>query len=193
MLNKNFCLVLDEHVEPSKTLNVLTQWIRRVYKNIREGVLLLIDFSKVISEERVIMGEQTKEITTKKTLFEAMADTFLQTSVITSVEDFMEALNDRETQGSTYMGNCIAIPHGQNDSVIKSGLAICRLDNPIEYQSCGEKGLIKFVFMFAIEKSKAGTEYLKILAELARMLMDQDFINKIESASNEKSILKSFI
>lgn len=152
----------------------------------------MTDFSKIISEDRILLGAATKDITDKETLFENLTNTFLKTAIIQSSKEFLEALEYRESQGPTYMGNFIAIPHGQSDKVAKSSLAICRLDKPIEYESHGEQGLVKFIFMFAIEKSKAGTDYLRMLADLSRLLMNEKILSGIESATNERAIIDLF-
>ncbi|MDM8213050.1 PTS sugar transporter subunit IIA [Enterococcus hirae] len=149
----------------------------------------MTDFSKIVSKERILIGDDTSNIKTKRELFYSMAETFLKSEIIKSVPEFLASLDERENQGSTYMGNYIAIPHGDSDTVKSSSLSICILNNPIEYSSYGESGLVKYIFMFAIEKSTAGTVYLKMLADLARQLMDENFIKKIESASNDREIV----
>ncbi len=88
------------------------------------------------------------------------------------------------------MGNFVAIPHGLSAEVSRSSLAICVLDEPIEYNSYGETGLVKYVFMFAIEKKKAGTTYLKILSNLARLLANEEFMKELTNAKYPEDILK---
>lgn len=136
------------------------------------------------------MNCQTVGISTKKDLFEFMTATFFNTGIIQSSEAFINDLYIRETQGSTYMGNFVAIPHGLSEEVSQSSLAICVLDEPIEYNSYGETGLVKYVFMFAIEKTKAGTTYLKMLSNLARLLANEGFMKELTNAKYPEDILE---
>lgn len=169
MIN-GFCLNLDNH----KVVN------------------LSMDFSKIISSKRIVIGKEADEITNKEQLFLKLADTFLQTNVIQSKTEFIQSLNYRETLGSTFMGNFIAIPHGESDKILNSSLAICKLNTPIDYESHGENGSVKYIFMFAIEKSTAGTNYLRMLADLSRLLLKEHVLSGIESATNEKDIIRVF-
>lgn len=150
------------------------------------------NFTQIINQNQIIIGEEADLITSKDILFEALADKFLKTGVIQSQSDFIDALNYREKIGTTYMGNFIAIPHGESKTVTQSSLAVCKLNHPIKYESFGESGSIKYAFMFAIEKSEAGTKYLRMLAELASLLMNEDFLQKIESASSSGEIYNIF-
>ncbi|HLR72325.1 MAG TPA: PTS sugar transporter subunit IIA [Pseudogracilibacillus sp.] len=149
-----------------------------------------MDFSKIVTKDRILMNQKTKPIKDKKTLFELMANTFHDSGIIQSTESFIKDLNLREEQGPTYMGNFIAIPHGLSEEVKQSSLAICILDDPIEYSSCDEKGLVKYIFMFAIEKSKAGTTYLKILSNLARLLANEEFMANLTHAGAPEDVLE---
>ncbi|GAA3014307.1 PTS sugar transporter subunit IIA [Tetragenococcus solitarius] len=150
----------------------------------------MIDFPQIITKDRILMNGQTVGIQNKKDLFEFMTDAFFETDVIQSPETFINDLYVRETQGSTYMGNFVAIPHGLSEEVLQSSLAICILDEPIEYNSCGETGLVKYIFMFAIEKEKAGTVYLKILSSLARLLANEEFMKELANAKYPEDILE---
>lgn len=148
--------------------------------------------SDVLNQELILLDEETEGVQDKNDLFNIMADKFKKENIISSKESFVKALLKREGLGSTYMGNGIAIPHGKSEEVKRSSISFCRLNKEIEYESYGEKGSVKMVFMFAIEESKAGTEYLKLLSSLARLLMKNDFIQELDESRDKQDVIEAF-
>lgn len=145
--------------------------------------------SEVILPETVDLNHGSFQ--SKDDLFRHMVSLLHQSGKINSEEKFLKALYEREAMGPTYMGNFIAIPHGKSETVVSSGIAFCRCTEGGWYESCHEAGTVKLVFMFAIPQETSGENYLKLLSTLARLLMHEDFIEKLYEAKDYGEVVKA--
>jgi PTS system fructose-specific IIA component len=127
----------------------------------------------------------------KDDLFRHMVSLLYRSGKINSEEKFLESLYEREAIGSTYMGNCIAIPHGKSEAVVSSGIAFCRCAEGGMYESCNEAGMVNLIFMFAIPRQTSGENYIKLLSTLARLLMHDEFIAKLYEAKDYLEVVEA--
>lgn len=127
----------------------------------------------------------------KEEMFEMMADKFLEAGIISNKQSYINALEYRESIGSTYMGNMIGMPHGKCDEVLKSGIGFCRLKEPFVYESHGESGEVKYIFMLAIPGSQSGEEYMRVLANLAGLLVHDDFLQILSKCTDYDNLIEN--
>lgn len=102
-----------------------------------------------------------------------------------AIEDEAELLgelNNRETQGTTSLGNGVAIPHARLDSLDRIVVAMARLAAGVSFGE-GESEPVRLVFILAAPSDRAG-EYLKILAELAKLLRGKKLLKKLLAADS---------
>ena len=93
------------------------------------------------------------------------------------VDKIFEAVSLREQQGSTGIGNGIAIPHCKTDLVDHGIILAATFPNGIKYNSIDNKPVnILFMFIFPGNENK---EYLQVLAKAARLLGDENIRNKL--------------
>ena len=103
------------------------------------------------------------------------------------------ALKDREKDFPTgvNMGSIgIAIPHTDKQHVIKGGVAIGVLKEPVHFFQMGttdEPVEVKLVFMLAVEDPK---EHLVFLQRILAVLQDQDVLAKIMKTGDKKKIVE---
>lgn len=143
--------------------------------------------SEVILPETVDL--ETVKFQSKDDLFRHMVSLFRQAGKIESEEKFVQSLYEREDMGSTYMGNHIAIPHGKSSTVVSPGIAFCRCEEGVRYESGDESGIAKLIFMLAIPESTAADEYIRVLSTLARLLMYEDFIEALYRSKGYKDVI----
>lgn len=146
-----------------------------------------IDLSEVLSKDTVMLD--IEPFTDKETMFQFLAKQFEKVGIVSNVEEFLTALEEREALGSTYMGNFIALPHGKCDAVKKPGIAFCRCKETFRYQSCNEEGDVRFIFMLAIAGHQSGDQYLRVLASLAGLLTHEEFIDVLDHAQSYEEII----
>lgn len=127
----------------------------------------------------------------------AVAD---KTAAIGHLVDLMDAggnLNDkalykervlaREAEGSTGIGEGIAIPHAKTEAVNEPGLASMIVRDGVDYESLDDEPAHLF-FLIAAPAGGANV-HLEVLSRLSRMLMDDDFRDALMQAKTPEEYL----
>ncbi|MFF0305745.1 fructose-specific PTS transporter subunit EIIC [Streptomyces sp. NPDC004562] len=95
----------------------------------------------------------------------------------------------REEQGTTGLGEEIAIPHAKTDAVSAPVVGFARSAEGVEWDSPdGTKA--RLVFMIAVPEAAAGDEHLRILALLSRKLTDAGFRERLLAAPDEAAVVE---
>lgn len=139
----------------------------------------------ILCKERVDVSD--RQIADKKELFEIMAEMFYKTGNISSKEEFINALYEREELGSTYMEKNLVLPHGKSDCVKHAGVAICRFQ-PMQYDKPDE--IAKIAVMLAIPKTTQNNDYLKLLASISMSLLDDDIMYMLMNEKDGEIVAK---
>jgi PTS system nitrogen regulatory IIA component len=106
-------------------------------------------------------------------------------------ERIMEILMERESLGSTGIGEGVAIPHGKSKD-LKRLLASFGRSNPgMDFQSMDGKPTHLFFLLVAPENS-AGI-HLKALARISRLMKDQAFRKRLAEAKSTEEIYSLFV
>jgi PTS system fructose-specific IIC component len=105
--------------------------------------------------------------------------------VLTSREEFKQAIINRENESSTGIGMNIAIPHGKSDAVTKPRVVFGIKQDGVDWKSL-DGTEAKLIFMIAVPKTGQGDAHLKILQMLSRKLMDDTFRDQLLAAQSEK-------
>ncbi len=103
----------------------------------------------------------------------------------------IDILKQRESLGSTGIGEGVAIPHGKISALNEIVVAFGRSRNGIAYDSLDGKPVHLFFLLLAPENS-AG-QHLKILAKISKMLKDVNFRNKLLGAKSRDELYKIII
>ena len=82
-------------------------------------------------------------------------------------EVYKQGIYAREELSTTGIGEGIAIPHAQSETVVAPGLAAMVVKDGVDYQSL-DGNPAQLFFMIAVPKS-SGNEHLQILAMLSQM------------------------
>jgi len=88
--------------------------------------------------------------------------------------DYIEAMLERESSVSTFMGNLLAIPHGTNEAkeaILHSALSLVRYDQSIDWG--GQE--VRFVIGIAGRDD----EHLEILAGIAAIFSDPEAVGRL--------------
>ncbi|MBQ8986285.1 MAG: PTS sugar transporter subunit IIA [Lachnospiraceae bacterium] len=106
---------------------------------------------------------------------------------ISDYKAYKEQVFFRETEGTTGIGDGIAIPHGKCDAVKSPGLAAMVIPGGVEYEALdGEP--VDLLFLIAAPNTKDNV-HLDVLAKLSRLLMHDDFVKSLKSASSPEEFL----
>jgi PTS system fructose-specific IIA component len=93
----------------------------------------------------------------------------------------------REEEGTTGMMDGFAIPHAKDQSIEEAAVVIVQLTNKIDWKSLDGEGT-EFVIALFIPDSEAGTTHLKLLSQVARLLMQKEVTNHLKQAQSPAEI-----
>ncbi len=106
---------------------------------------------------------------------------------IADVKAYKDQVFFRETEGTTGIGDGIAIPHGKSDAVKSPGLAAMVIPKGVEYEALdGEP--VDLLFLIAAPNTKDNV-HLDVLAKLSRLLMHDDFVAALKKAATPDEFL----
>lgn len=137
-----------------------------------------MNLSSVIKPEDVILD---LSIATKANLINRLAS---HAAVRTGVGEQIihSALLGRERLGSTGIGNGVAVPHAPVVGLVEPFAALVILKKPIDFEAVDD---LPVDIVFLLLSSLEGTsEYLKILAAVARKTRGQTILQMLRSAKS---------
>lgn len=123
-----------------------------------------MELADILSEGSVLVGtglKSKREILLR--LSEKVAELTGQPAA-----DIFEALNDRESLGSTGLGNGIAVPHGKFAPLSGVLAVFMKLDTPVDFEAVDDQPVD--IVMMLLAPMGAGADHLKALARVARVL-----------------------
>ena len=143
-----------------------------------------------VLDERVI--DLNMKAADKKEAITYLAGKLKDAGYIADVEEYVEDIYFRESQGQTGIGNYVAIPHGKSSSVTQVGIDIGKKDQEIEWETLDGKG-VKLIFLFAVGKDNENAmTHLKLLAEVARKLGNDEAIEALLAAKTVEDLKSVF-
>ncbi|WP_053360946.1 PTS fructose transporter subunit IIABC [Bacillus sp. FJAT-27251] len=127
--------------------------------------------------------------TTRDDVIDELISKFDQSGVLSSKQDFKDAILRREEQSSTGLGMNIAIPHGKSAAVKHPAVAFGIKRDGVDWKSLDGSDA-KLIFMIAVPEKAAGDAHLKILQMLSRKLMDEGFREQLLQAESKEQAYK---
>ncbi|MER5752126.1 PTS fructose transporter subunit IIABC [Streptomyces sp. NPDC002088] len=128
------------------------------------------------------------DATGKEDAIREMAGLLARTGRVADVDELVRTALRREEQGTTGLGEEIAIPHAKTDAVTEPVVGFARSAEGVEWGSL-DGTRARLVFMIAVPEAAAGDEHLRILALLSRKLMDAGFRERLLAAPDERAVL----
>lgn len=122
------------------------------------------------------------KVSSKEEAIDHLVDLMMTTDKINNRELYRKDIFSRESQGSTGVGEGIAIPHAQSEAVDDFALAAMVVKDGVDFDALDNQKA-KLFFMIAASND-GGNDHLKALARLSKMLMDQDFKESLIMASD---------
>ncbi|WP_308072510.1 fructose-specific PTS transporter subunit EIIC [Streptomyces bambusae] len=126
---------------------------------------------------------------TKEDAIREMAELLAAAGSVRDVDELVRVALAREAQGTTGLGESIAIPHAKTDAVSRPTVGFARSAAGIEW-GAPDGTRARLVFMIAVPAAAAGDEHLRILALLSRKLMDAGFRDRLAGAPDERAVLE---
>ncbi|MEX5299733.1 fructose-specific PTS transporter subunit EIIC [Kocuria sp. CPCC 205292] len=111
------------------------------------------------------------------------------TGQVRDVDAVVAAALAREEQGTTGVGQGIAIPHAKAAEVAAPLIAFARSAEGVEWESM-DGAPVHLVFLIAVPQEQAGDEHLRILATLSRALTRTEFRNALLGARSRAEVIR---
>lgn len=103
----------------------------------------------------------------------------------------LQALESRESLGSTGIGNGIAVPHAAIAGMTSPRGLLVRFAQPLDFEAIDDAPT-DIAFMLLFGESNRG-EYLNVLAAIARRLQSEGVLASMRQARNVDEFYASFI
>lgn len=127
----------------------------------------------------------------KQDILKELVDVLAEVKDIGDKKLILKALLERESLGSTGIGQGIAIPHGKTDKVkeLISVLAISK--QGVNFEALDGEPV--YIFFLLVAPKDAAGPHLKALAQISRMLRDTyfcDLLRRCESAEQVYELIR---
>lgn len=99
---------------------------------------------------------------------------------------YEEQVYNREKESTTGVGMGIAIPHGRSAAVKQPGLAAMVIPDGVDYDSLDGQPVN---LLFLIAAPEGGNVHLQVLAQLSRMLMNEELSSALKKAQTPEEFL----
>ncbi|MCV9918971.1 phosphoenolpyruvate--protein phosphotransferase [Pseudomonas sp. BT-42-2] len=134
-----------------------------------------------LAKEQIAMGQSAAD---KGEALRLLARCLVEDGLV--AEGYLEGLQAREAQGSTFLGQGIAIPHGTpqtRDQVFATGVRLMQFPEGVDW------GDGQMVYL-AIAIAARSDEHLRLLQLLTRALGETDLAEALRRASSAEALLK---
>ncbi|MCR8612874.1 MAG: fructose-specific PTS transporter subunit EIIC [Mycoplasma sp.] len=143
---------------------------------------------KLLSKKAIILNLKSND---KTEIFNEISEHLEKNSFIESASKFKEALLKRELDFSTGIGNEIAIPHAQSDTVLENVILIARYKDGVEWNSLDNKP-VKYIFTIALN-NKEKEKQVEVLKTLAKTFMNPEINKNLAKAKTKDQLLNTLI
>ncbi|MEY8370601.1 fructose-specific PTS transporter subunit EIIC [Aerococcaceae bacterium 50-4] len=137
----------------------------------------------ILREELMILDVKADN---KAAILDEMVQKLMDAGAVNDFESFRADIQKREDTMSTGLGNGIAMPHAKNEAVTKTSVVFAKKPEGLNFESLDGQPAELF-FMIAAEGGSADT-HLQVLAELSKLLMNEDFIAALKGAQDTAAI-----
>lgn len=128
------------------------------------------------------------EVHSKKEALDTLVNLMDASGKLNDIETYRKGVYAREEEGSTGIGEGIAIPHCKSAAVNQAGLAAMVAPKGVEFDSLdGEPANL---FFLIAAPDTADNVHLDVLSHLSVLLMDSDFTGKLREAETVEEFKK---
>lgn len=138
--------------------------------------------SQLISENCIVFDIDAAE---KKDVIQALVKELYAAGKITDEKLFFEDVLAREAIAPTYVGFDMGLPHGKTDNVLQASVCFGRTVRPVVWNE-GSGETADLVILIAVPEKEAGDTHMKILANLSRKLMHEDFRESLRKSTKDQ-------
>ena len=124
----------------------------------------------------------------KKEALDILVELMGKSGKINDMDGYRKLVYAREEEGTTGIGDGIAIPHGKGDAVDRPGLAAMVVKDGVDFESMDGEPASLF-FLIAAPNTEDNI-HLDVLSKLSMMLMDEGFTESLRNAPSPEKFLE---
>jgi PTS system nitrogen regulatory IIA component len=128
---------------------------------------------------------------TKKEILTELTSSLKEAGLITSTEEAVGVILERERLGSTGIGEGIAIPHGKMKGIDRILCAFGRSKEGVDFDAVDGKPVHIFFLLLAPEDS-AGL-HIQMLSRISRILRDQSFRKRLIEQGDNRDLYAGIV
>ncbi len=129
--------------------------------------------------------------TDKNSILRELAEVLVKPCEVSSVEELVQILIEREKLGSTGIGDGIAIPHGRMKRLKNFLISFGRSLKGVDFDSIDGKP--SQIFFLVMSPENSAVENLKLLGRIVTLLKDSSFKRRLMEASSSNEIFQIII
>lgn len=116
----------------------------------------------------------------KKNIINSLSEVGFRNGKINDLDAYRNAVYKREEEFSTAPGYLVAIPHGKSDAVNEPFVVFGRCKEKIIWDG----NEVKLIFMIGVPLENRDKTHMKILANISRKLIDDNFRESLLNAQS---------
>lgn len=139
----------------------------------------------LLDESSIILN---LEASSKEDALNKVINLMNETGNLNNKEEYAELVFNREKEGTTGVGDGIAIPHGKGKSVKTAKLVAAVVPNGVNFDSLDGED-VKLIFLIAAPEGNNNL-HLEVLSTLSTLLMNKEFKEKLINSKSTKEFLR---
>ncbi len=126
--------------------------------------------------------------TDKPSILKELSGVLVKPCQVSSVEELVQVLLDREKLGSTGIGEGIAIPHGRLKKLKRFYISFGRSLKGVDFDSIDRK--LSQLFFLVMAPENSAVDNLKLLSRIVTLLKEPSFKKKLMEAPSPKELFQ---
>lgn len=138
----------------------------------------------LLKREGISLNPDVKD---KSGAIDFLVDLMDKSGRLSDKEEYKKGVLERESQGTTGIGEGVAIPHSKNKAVKEAGLSAMVIKNGLDFESLDAQPAYLF-FMIAAPDGENNV-HLEVLSRLSTLLMDENFRQDLINSKDKDEFL----
>lgn len=141
--------------------------------------------TELLDERSIMLDAEPKD---KKEALDMAIALMVKSGKIKDEEAYRRQVYEREEEGTTGIGEGIAIPHGRCDAVARPGLAAMVVKDGVDFDAL-DGAPVTLLFLIAAPNTKDNV-HLDVLSKLSVLMMDEGFSDSLRNAKTVAEFLE---
>lgn len=138
-----------------------------------------------VKPENVYVGV---ELSSRDELLRYVSSRAVEAGIASDEEELFQAFLKREAEGPTGMVEGYAIPHAKAACVSRAAVVVVKSSTGIEGWETMDGSPVTCALALLVPDAEAGTTHLRLLAQTAQALIDDDFRRELHETDDAETI-----